>query len=291
MELTCIENMATTNFAKKDPIIFRDSRVIENLLKDQGFYVPRCNYFDEVQTDIEPFMRKVVTTWMLEVCEEQMCEDQILPLAINYMDRFLCVCAIKRQQLQLLGATCLLIASKFRSSSVLTIDLLCAYTDYSVTYDHISSWEVLVLSKLQWNIAAVTGYDYIDQVIERFHWGNESILLRRHAHTLVSICYTEPSLVQTPPSLIAAACICSAIRGLKLSSDNQATRDVCYILNLDPISLELLVRFVDQIVEKVVPQKPKPNPNDTAKGVSNNGFESPNYKQPETPTEVENVYF
>lgn len=48
------------------------------------------------------------------------------------MDRFLCVCAIKRQQLQLLGATCLLIASKVRSST-LPVDLLCAYTDYSVT--------------------------------------------------------------------------------------------------------------------------------------------------------------
>lgn len=74
---------------------------------------------------------------LLQVCEEQLCEEQIFPLAINYMDRFLCVCKIKRQQLQLLGATCLLIASKIRSSNILTIELLCAYTDYSVTYNHI----------------------------------------------------------------------------------------------------------------------------------------------------------
>ena len=64
-----------------------------------------------------------------------MCEDQILPLAVNLMDRFLCVCDIKRQQLQLLGATCLLIASKVRSTNILPIDLLCAYTDYSVTFE------------------------------------------------------------------------------------------------------------------------------------------------------------
>lgn len=66
-----------------------------------------------------------------------MCEDQVLPLAINFMDRFLCTCAIKRQQLQLLGATCLLIASKIRSTNFLPIELLCAYTDYSVTHEHI----------------------------------------------------------------------------------------------------------------------------------------------------------
>lgn len=53
------------------------------------------------------------------------------------MDRFLSVCIIKRQQLQLLGATCLLIASKLRSANRLGIELLCTYTDNSVSYEHI----------------------------------------------------------------------------------------------------------------------------------------------------------
>lgn len=52
------------------------------------------------------------------------------------------------------------------------------------------NWELLVLSKLQWNVCAITGYDYVDQIIERCPWGNESSLLRRHSNTLVSISYT-----------------------------------------------------------------------------------------------------
>ncbi|KAL3266199.1 hypothetical protein HHI36_010382 [Cryptolaemus montrouzieri] len=190
MDLACTEQIETTVFAQKDPCIFKDPRVMKNLLSQETMFVPQCNYFVEVQHDIQPFMRKVVTTWMHEVCEEQMCEDQILPLAVNCMDRFLCVCPIKKQQLQLLGATCLLIASKMRSTNSLPVELLCAYTDYSVTYEHIVSWELLVLSKLKWNVASVTGFDYIDQIIERFPWGSESNLLHRHAHTLVSISYT-----------------------------------------------------------------------------------------------------
>ncbi|KAJ8972045.1 hypothetical protein NQ317_013189, partial [Molorchus minor] len=129
MDLACVEAMTNSCIAHKDRGIFSDTR---------KYSVYRTVIiFKTVQNDIQPFMRKVVTTWMMEVCEEQLVEDQVLPLAINVMDRFLCTCAIKKQQLQLLGATCLLIASKLRSTNLLPIELLCAYTDYSVTYDHI----------------------------------------------------------------------------------------------------------------------------------------------------------
>lgn len=72
-----------------------------------------------------------------QVCDEQRCEEQVFPLAINYMDRFLCLCPIAKNQFQLLGAVCLLLATKIRQCYALTADLLCAYTEYSVTPDEI----------------------------------------------------------------------------------------------------------------------------------------------------------
>lgn len=71
----------------------------------------------------------------LQVCEEQQCEEQVFPLAVSYMDRFLQERAISRQQLQLLAVTAMLLASKFRQCHPLSVDLLCAYTDNSV-YPH-----------------------------------------------------------------------------------------------------------------------------------------------------------
>lgn len=47
------------------------------------------------------------------------------------------MCPISRQQFQLLGAVCLLLATKIRQCYALTTDLLCAYTDYSVSPDEI----------------------------------------------------------------------------------------------------------------------------------------------------------
>lgn len=69
MELSCTENISVVNYAQRDPVIFSDNRVVENLLNDEALYIPSCDYFSEVQVDIQPYMRNVVATWMMEVKE------------------------------------------------------------------------------------------------------------------------------------------------------------------------------------------------------------------------------
>lgn len=125
------------NRAKADLQMTKDPRIVTNMLLLEKSTVPHCDYFATVQTDIKPFMRKLVTIWMLELCDEQRVEEQVFPLAINFMDRFLCVCNISRQQLQLLGATCLLVAAKIRQCHSLPVDLLCAYTDCTITPEQV----------------------------------------------------------------------------------------------------------------------------------------------------------
>ena len=71
--------------------------------------------------------------FLCKVCEDQHCEDQVFPLAVNFLDRFLCACGISRRQLQLVAAVCLLLASKIRQWHPLSVDLLCLYTDHSIS--------------------------------------------------------------------------------------------------------------------------------------------------------------
>lgn len=71
--------------------------------------------------------------YLYKVCEDQNCEDQVFPLAVNFLDRFLCTCGISRRQLQLVAAVCLLLASKIRQWHALSVDLLCLYTDHSIS--------------------------------------------------------------------------------------------------------------------------------------------------------------
>ena len=92
-----------------DPVVLGDDRVVRNLLTRED----KCRYFDIVQNEIQPHMRLVVTTWMQDVCKKQMCEEDVFVLSVNYLDRFLSIVPTRKCKLQLLGAACLLVASKF----------------------------------------------------------------------------------------------------------------------------------------------------------------------------------
>ncbi|XP_023709754.1 G1/S-specific cyclin-D2 [Cryptotermes secundus] len=297
MDLLCAERLADCRLAERDRVIFEDMRVLQNLLDLETSYIPTCNYFGTVQKDIQPFMRKVVSTWMLEVCEDQHCEDQVFPLAVNFLDRFLCACAISRRQLQLLAAVCLLLASKIRQGRSLSVDHLCFYTDHSISPDDMRNWELLVLSKLKWAVTAVTGFDYVDHVLERVEWSKESPLIRRHAHILVGLCYTEPEFIQSRPSVLAAASIGAAVRGLNPPSAASALTSVCALTHVDPAAAEHVLCHIESVVASEsasLQTLPTANNNKVTSSASCSSklmCVADETGQPETPTDVQDVHF
>merc|ERR1711970_1346411 len=74
--------------AYKDPVILEDSRVFQNMLEIEEFYIAATNYFSNTQSEIKPHMRKIVTDWVLEVCIDQKCHADVFLLSCNIMDRF-----------------------------------------------------------------------------------------------------------------------------------------------------------------------------------------------------------
>lgn len=67
------------------------------------------------------------------MCEEEKSSEDVFPLAINYLDRFLAVMPMRKSCLQLLGAVCMFLASKLKDSRPLSAEKLCMYTDHSIT--------------------------------------------------------------------------------------------------------------------------------------------------------------
>lgn len=72
---------------------------------------PVANYMATVQKDVDANMRAILVDWLVEVAEEHKLLSDTIYLAVSYIDRFLSFNTIKRQNLQLLGVTSMLIAS------------------------------------------------------------------------------------------------------------------------------------------------------------------------------------
>ncbi|XP_076347987.1 G1/S-specific cyclin-D2-like [Tachypleus tridentatus] len=126
----------TASFSSSEPLL-STRRVLQNLLQLEDRYCLASSYFVCLQSELKPYMREKVTEWMWEVCEGEYCQQDVFPLAVNCMDRFLSVVKLKRSQLQLLGTVCLFLASKLRQVVPLVSRKLCQYTDNSVTQEEL----------------------------------------------------------------------------------------------------------------------------------------------------------
>ncbi|XP_052903072.1 G1/S-specific cyclin-D2 [Anopheles moucheti] len=302
-------------FAEPDRHMIADDRIIQNLMRLETLTMPHCNYFGTVQHNVTPNMRKIVTTWMLEVCEEQKCEEQTFPLAVNFFDRFLCTLPTKRHHLQLLGCSTLLLASKIRQCQPLTVDVLSAYTDHAVSQEQIRNWELLLITKLTWNINAVTAYDYVDHILERSKWGSEDARLREHAHTLIHVCNTDVRFMLVQPSLLAVSCIASATRGLNVSTKQAVGYDLCRLTMHGLQAIDEIVKQIEDVVAREIADKQiqqqqlaqqqaqlalagssckeqyQQAPQRLANNATNSMMMPPQQQQPETPTDVQFIHF
>nr|XP_023825192.1 G1/S-specific cyclin-D2-like [Salvelinus alpinus] len=158
-----------------------------------------------------------------QVCEEEKSEEDVFPLAINYLDRFLAVAPTRKCYLQLLGAVCMFLATKLKESRPLTAEKLCMYTDNSITPRELLDWELVVLGKLKWNMAAVIPNDFVDHILHRLPLPKDKLsVVRKHTQTFIALCATDFSFAMNPPSMIATGSVGAAVCGLQLDQSDQA---------------------------------------------------------------------
>lgn len=315
-ELLCLENDVDTQerpegqgsvSAYRDPTIFDNRQVLENLLKSEERYTVNPRYFNCVQTELSASMRRRVGQWMLEVCEEEQCRPEVYPLAMNCLDRFLSVKSIRKSQLQLTGAVCMLLASKFRQTTPLSTERLCMYTAYSVTREEILDWELLVVSKLKWDLSAVIPNDFVDQLLHRLELPQEpqcnKALIRNHAQVFITLCATEFEFSMSPPSMVAAAGISTAVSGLVRLTWDQKRELLQRLHEITSIEMDCLQDCQHRIEEMLARSCPELSSRSSG-GASTSVPAAGDYiakvssdvatvetETPETPTDVQDVLF
>ncbi|CAL8404897.1 unnamed protein product [Boreogadus saida] len=258
-QLLCCE-VETIRRAHQDHNLLND-RVLLTMLRAEENYLPAPNYFKCVQKEILPGMRKVVATWMLEVCEEQKCEEEVFPLAMNFLDRFLSVEATRKSRLQLLGAACMFLASKMKETVPLTAEKLCIYTDNSIQPGELLHMELLVLSKLKWDLASVTPHDFMEHFLSKLNvHPSTRHILRKHAQTFVALCATDVNFIASPSSMVAAGSVAAAVQGLYLKSPDSSlsahnlTHFLSQVIRSDPDCLRSCQEQIEALLESSLRQ-------------------------------------
>ena len=236
------------NKATVDMKLLNDERLVKNLLDLEDFYRVQSNYFQHVQTEIKPWMRKMLANWMLDVCRNQSREEDVFVLAMNILDRFLSVQHISKRHLQLLGTVCMFIAAKLRSAIQFNAETLVIYTANSITIEDLLSWEQFVLHKLRWDICSVTPNDFLPHLLNRFNIVDNE-LIRQTVSSFIAVCAADFRFSMVPSSMIASACFFAAIKSLNTLSQSKGVQILEQINELTSIDLECLKEVIEQVEE------------------------------------------
>ncbi|RNA08345.1 G1 S-specific cyclin-D3 isoform X1 [Brachionus plicatilis] len=237
---------------------------LESMLKLEDFYLISSNYLNE---SIDNETRSTLAVWMLEVCEQEDCTHEIFNPAMNLFDRFMLSAKhsqldITKPYLQLIGCTCLFVASKLRSHKPLAPLKLIDYTDNSISLIDLLELEILILQKLRYDSDSICANDYLSIYLSKLDIEHVTGVddVKRHFYAFTALCSTEIQFSFYPSSMLAFACLMCALNGLRNSIELECGKLGSKLVNvlsnythIDVDCLELLTESVNLLLGKSAP--------------------------------------
>lgn len=170
---------------------------------------PSTNYMEKLQRDITPSMRGILIDWLVEVSEEYKLVPDTLYLTVNLIDRFLSKNYMEKTRLQLLGVTCMLIASKYEEICAPRVEEFCVITDNTYMRGEVLKLERQVLNFLHFQLSVPCTKTFLRRFIQaaQASYKLPSVELEFLANYLAELTLVEYSFLKFLPSLIAAAAV------------------------------------------------------------------------------------
>ncbi|GFS25821.1 G2/mitotic-specific cyclin-B2 [Elysia marginata] len=159
--------------------------------------------------DVTPRMRSVLMDWLLQVQSHEDLLDETMHLCRVMIDRVLATSGVTMPFLQLVGITCLLIASKFCERFCTEIKTLCYLTDHTYNEDEVKKYERGVLTMLDWDISRPVCTHFLDRFLQ-VHQHPEKVT--HMSMYLLDLSLTNVKLACVLPSKLAAAALLQARR-------------------------------------------------------------------------------
>ncbi|XP_071695700.1 cyclin-A2-1-like [Rutidosis leptorrhynchoides] len=167
------------------------------------------DYMKTVQLEITKEMRGILIDWLVEVCEEYGLASETFYLTVALIDLYLSKKCIGKRRLQLLGITCMLVASKYEEILAPRVEDFCFITDSTYTRLEVLEMEKQILDVLSFQLYIPT----IKKFLRRYLLAAQSsykapvLELEFLANYLAELTLTEYSFLKFLPSLIAASAV------------------------------------------------------------------------------------
>ncbi|KAK7220283.1 hypothetical protein V2G26_008286 [Clonostachys chloroleuca] len=166
--------------------------------------LPNPHYMD-IQTEIQWSMRSVLMDWLVQVHSRFSLLPETLFLTVNYIDRFLSQKIVSIGKLQLVGATAILVASKYEEINCPSLQEIVYMVDNGYTAEEILKAERFMLSMLQFELGWPGPMSFLRRVSKADDYDLETRTLAKY---FLELTIMDERFVASPPSYLAAGAHC-----------------------------------------------------------------------------------
>ncbi|KAF7145513.1 hypothetical protein RHSIM_Rhsim04G0003300 [Rhododendron simsii] len=172
---------------------------------------PSLGNYMAIQTEVTPHMRGILINWLIEVHLKYDLMQETLYLTITLLDRYLSLVPIKKNEMQLVGLTALLLASKYEDFWHPRVLDLISISAESYTRDQMLGMAMAsvfqekdILKKLKFRLNAPTLYVFMLKFLRA---AQSDTKLEHLAFYLIELCLVKYEALKFKSSLLCASAI------------------------------------------------------------------------------------
>lgn len=165
------------------------------------------DYMD-TQPEINQKMRAILVDWLVEVHNKFELSPETLYLTVNIVDRYLAAKIVARRELQLLGISAMLLASKYEEIWAPEVNDFVCISDRAYAHQQVLVMEKKVLGGLEWSLTVPTPYVFLVRFIKASLPNEPDV--KNMTFFLAELGMMNYATVMYSPSMVAASAVYGA---------------------------------------------------------------------------------
>ncbi|KAJ0257143.1 putative cyclin-B3-1 [Hirschfeldia incana] len=165
---------------------------------------PALGCYLSTQTKVSSITRGILINWLIEVHSKFDLMHETLYLTMNLLDRYLSQVPVQKKEMQLIGLTALLLASKYEDYWHPRIKDLISISAETYTREQILGMERIMLKQLKFRLNEATPYVFMLRFLKAAQSNKK---LQQLSFYLIELCLVEYEALKFKPSLLCASAI------------------------------------------------------------------------------------